>query len=1229
MTSNPIIQWNCRGFRANHAELQHLTASLNPVVTCLQETQLAPGTKTSLKGFVTYSNYGPNVHRPSGGTSILVRNNIPHSQVIINTRLQVTAVQVSNIISRTITICTIYVPPEFNLTLQDLDSLAEQLPTPYMLLGDFNSHNPIWGSQYANTKGKILENFINSNDLCLLNTPAHTHLHSGHGTYTTIDLTLCEPELLLEFSWKVWDDLCGSDHFPIVITPERPHWSEKTRYWKLSKADWPSFQLHCRERLSTAPTQSSDLNEWFTNTLRVIAEETIPKSSTKPRKHRNPWYNEECKQAIKARKRTERIFYKHPTWENLIDLKLNRARARRVINTAKKQSWRNYTSKITKNTPITKVWDLLRKMKGRGDRPRILYVKHEDGMATEEKDIAEQLAKAFERNSTGSDSIPAFQIIRSREERKEINFHLNNTDPYNQEFNLEELVTSLKQSHDTATGPDDIHYQMLKHLPTSSLILLLEVFNQIWTSGKLPSTWKEATIIPLPKPGKEHSDPNNYRPIALTSCLCKTMERMVNNRLVWQLEKNHIISELQSGFRKGRSTTDNLVRLDTFIRDAFIRKEHAVVVFFDLEKAYDTTWRFGILKDLHQAGLRGRLPMFVADFLTNRHFKVKVNNTFSERHIQEMGVPQGSILSVTLFNLKINSVTKVIPPGIFCSLYVDDLSIGYRGRHMHTVERQLQLGINKVHQWSVTNGFKFSKSKTTCVHFCKLRSAHPEPELHLQGDPIKVEKETKFLGLTLDSKLSFIPHIRNIKKECMKRLTIIKVLTRTKWGAEFHPLIQLYRTIVRTKLDYGSIIYGAARKSYLNSLNTVHHQGIRLALGAYRTSPIQSLYVEAREPCLEHRRLSLVLQYVVKLKANQRNSAYTSTFSPSYTALYDAKPTHIQPLGLRIRQQLRELEVDLTDIAQMPYHSVPPWTLKKPSILLDLASGKKSDTHPNIYLQQFMDVKEKFPSHLFIYTDGSKTENKVSAAMVAGEQELRVDLLQHCSIFTAEAYALLMAVDHVTTTRQQKSMICSDSKSCLQALDNLNTGHPLIVTILNRLHNLSNENINIKFCWIPGHSGFTGNEKADQVARRTSQAEKANCKLPPTDIKPLIHNYIKEKWQDEWNNQTNSKLYELNPKIDHITNTYIDNRWDQVIYSRCRIGHTRLTHSFLLKGERPPHCDVCQQTVTIKHVLTECPKYLPTKQKLCLSDTLMDIFNKDNANKVLNFLTITKLRVHI
>jgi len=165
-----------------------------------------------------------------------------------------------------------------------------------------------------------------------------------------------------------------------------------------------------------------------------------------------------------------------------------------------------------------------------------------------------------------------------------MNFKSNNTETYNNPFSMRELTAAISKSHDTAAGPDDIHYQMLKHLPAVALDTLLHILNDIWSSGNFPPGWRTSTVILVLKPGKEDTDPYSYRSIALTSCICKIVERMINDRLVWYLEKNKLLSSVQCSFRKRCSTTDHLVCLETFVREALIQRQHAVAVFFDLEK---------------------------------------------------------------------------------------------------------------------------------------------------------------------------------------------------------------------------------------------------------------------------------------------------------------------------------------------------------------------------------------------------------------------------------------------------------------------------------------------------------------------------------------------------------------------------------------------------------------------------------------------------------------------
>ena len=185
-----------------------------------------------------------------------------------------------------------------------------------------------------------------------------------------------------------------------------------------------------------------------------------------------------------------------------------------------------------------------------------------------------------------SDSASLSNFNRHHKQIKEatpIHFSSDNTECYNNNFTLHELKEAISSSHDSASGPDEIHYQVLKHLPETSLNILIQLLNKIWISGTFPEVWKEATIIPISKPNKDSTNPQNYRPISLTSSLCKTFERIITNRLTWFLEQKNFIANIQSGFRKQRSTVDHLVRLETFIREALANKEHVVTVFFDLE----------------------------------------------------------------------------------------------------------------------------------------------------------------------------------------------------------------------------------------------------------------------------------------------------------------------------------------------------------------------------------------------------------------------------------------------------------------------------------------------------------------------------------------------------------------------------------------------------------------------------------------------------------------------
>ena len=301
------------------------------------------------------------------------------------------------------------------------------------------------------------------------------------------------------------------------------------------------------------------------------------------------------------------------------------------------------------------------------------HFKDDNGtLITDRVEIAYTLGAAIDKSSSSNNYPKEFQSIKAQKVKQKINFKTNINLRYNKKFTMRYLKRSLKKSNNSSPGPDQIHYEILCNLPIETLHILLDIINETWKSDTFLESWREALIISIPKPGKDNFNPLNYRPISLTRCICKTVERMVNERLVWYLKKNGLLAKQQCGYRSNRSTVDHLVRLETFIRDAFIHNQHLVSVSFDLRIAYDTTWKYGILNDLHSMGLRGNLPICIGNFLSDRTVQIHLGTIlFDKIFHQEEGIPQGAILSTTLFNVKINDIVKQVDPDVECSLYVD------------------------------------------------------------------------------------------------------------------------------------------------------------------------------------------------------------------------------------------------------------------------------------------------------------------------------------------------------------------------------------------------------------------------------------------------------------------------------------------------------------------------------------------------------------------------------
>ena len=195
---------------------------------------------------------------------------------------------------------------------------------------------------------------------------------------------------------------------------------------------------------------------------------------------------------------------------------------------------------------------------------------------------------------------------------------------------LQELNTAIRKlKKKKSPGPDGITNEMISHLDTTARLKLLEIFNLSWEEGRVPQMWKEAVMIPIHKKGKDKTKSSSYRPISLTSCVVKTMERIVNRRLIFYFETGKIISEEQAGFRQFRSTEDQVTYLSQEIEDAFQEKKVLFATWIDLQKAFDKVWTDGLLVKAQRCGVGGKMYKWISSFLHNRRARVTVDGKLS------------------------------------------------------------------------------------------------------------------------------------------------------------------------------------------------------------------------------------------------------------------------------------------------------------------------------------------------------------------------------------------------------------------------------------------------------------------------------------------------------------------------------------------------------------------------------------------------------------------------
>ncbi|XP_066906454.1 uncharacterized protein [Halyomorpha halys] len=343
-------------------------------------------------------------------------------------------------------------------------------------------------------------------------------------------------------------------------------------------------------------------------------------------------------------------------------------------------------------------------------------------------------------------------------------------------------------------------------------------------------------------------------------------------------------------------------------------------------------------------------------------------------------------------------------------------------------------------------------------------------------------------------------------------------------------MLTLYKTLVRSKLDYGCNAYNSSSGTTLKMLDSVQNAGLRIATGAFRSSPINSLNVDAGEPPLDLRRQQLDLIYFVKIISaisHPINELFPNRQILNQQQIDLTKRT---PFTVRVSTLLLSLNIEIPILQETVIPSSFPWGFPSPKLCLSLSRLPKNNTPLYRYKYEFLRLQHKLGDADFIYTDGSKNYSGVGASIVCNDHQYLFSLSQICSSYTAEMVAINKSLNVFHPTKQ-KLVICTDSLSVLLSLRNIFSTNPLNQTIYYSLQSAIRNGISVFFAWVPGHCGIAGNELADRAAKMAIAEGIPYREVPVDDFIALIKHKIKLKWRQTWENVSNNKLREIRRNV--------------------------------------------------------------------------------------------------
>lgn len=958
-----------------------------------------------------------------------------------------------------------YSAPSGNLE-SDLEKWKNCLPLDknFILMGDLNARNALWGYSRNDGRGEVILDFCFEKDLVVINDktqPPSFYMNENKG-YP--DMTIASSDIKDKFfDWTVLDDFdSASDHryimykfdaTPITVSHQRYN----SKFYSIAQARKLMYPL-----LLSASTRieschdSHDINEFidsFTDDLTQVCDKIFKKKKVQPRANIK-WWTDDLRMMRNKLKALHIRLKRDPTLQNNINYKKHRALYKIKIKESKSAGWKRFCSSCTDT--YGKAFKVFKDDKFGFKNlvhVRLCNLPNDSSYLDVNNCLLE--THFHEKEGTEYDD---FDLVLRDKRFQEVGFK-----------EIEEAIKSSNKSK--APGLDRIDTRMIQVMFKVYPNFFTTLFNKLLGASVFPEKWKLAKVVFFVKKNRNPTSPASYRPVCLLQSISKIFEKVLHNRIIYYLETNNKLFTEQYGFREGRGTTDCINAVLEEIKARRTTSKYVGIVSFDIKGAFDNADWKKIMHALHNLGTPDYLLAILTDYFNNRH--VCTQDSADNKLRIAKGCPQGSCLGPLLWTTLVNGIL-----GEFRSesgkllAYADDFVLITSGDSRQKLEDDTNRLI-KVFERKCSNlNLQISQEKTVGITFGK--NLKRRPSFKLNNRNLKIVSSFKYLGLTIDNKLTFQKHLDTIKTDILDLCLNTSRVSGLNWGINVENLIVWYRTVVEAKILYASEVYYPLLNSRgIQKLTSLQRLFLLKIFGSYRSTSTEALQIIAGILPIDLKAKEKFLKYEI-LKRNKQHFLDGRNYA-----------------GADFERTLKKCKTDPTG-----YPTNLTVTVNKDE---EKAYYEKEET--------------------VIFTDGSKGEDGTGYAAVIVKdykvkETLQVKLRNQNSVFQAEFLALRDAIQWSISQNIPRVKIFSDSQSVLMATQNL---YPRSDCVGAFLRNLANSSLEVSCSWVRGHSGDPGNELADTLAKDALMLEDVfEHPYPQAELKAILKRVMLQEWTTRW-----------------------------------------------------------------------------------------------------------------